>query len=127
MKVRNKEVFRLHADLCKVMANPKRLIIIDLLALRDMNVGELAEALEIKPAIVSQHLRVLRDKNLVTANKQGTTVTYSLTTPRMIDACHILREILIGNMKRMGQIAEDLQPTDLIDLSPEEAAKTNVS
>ena len=115
MKIRNQEIFRLHAELCKVMSSAKRLMIIDMLAKRPMSVGEIAESLEVPPATVSQHLRVLRDRDLVTTRKEGQTVFYDLSAPRMMDACHILRSILLDSLKQRGAIAEDFQLEDLIE------------
>jgi ArsR family transcriptional regulator len=121
MKIKNYEVFNLHAELCKVMASPKRLMIIDMLGKRDMNVGEIAETLGMNSATVSQHLRILRDRNLVVARKEGQLVYYSLGAPRMVEACGILREILIETMKRSGALAADFEPEELIvDESPVE-------
>jgi ArsR family transcriptional regulator len=119
MKIRNYEVFNLHAEICKLLASPKRLVIIDMLGKREMSVGEIAEALDTPPANVSQHLRLLRDHQLVSTRKAAQTVYYRLAMPRMMEACHIIREILLENLKRRGAIAEDVNPEDLIeDLFP---------
>lgn len=105
-----------------MLSSPKRLMIIDMLGKREMSVGEIAESLETQPATVSQHLRLLRDKHLVTSRKDGQNVYYRLAIPRMMDACHIIREILLENLKQRGEIAEDLSPDNLIeDVAPERA------
>ncbi|MBU0676869.1 MAG: metalloregulator ArsR/SmtB family transcription factor [Verrucomicrobia bacterium] len=122
MKIRNYEVFNLHAELCKVMSSPKRLMIIDMLSRRDMSVGEIAESLETQPATVSQHLRLLRDKHLVNTRKEGQTVYYSLALPRMMDACRLVREILIESLKKTGALADDFDVSSLIeDVRPEKS------
>lgn len=104
------------------MSSGKRLIIIDMLGKREMSVGEIAETLEIQPAAASQQLRLLKDHQLIKGRKEGQTVYYSLAMPRMMEACHILREILLENLKQQGRIAEDVNPEDLIeDVLPEGA------
>jgi len=119
MKIHNYEVFRLHADFCKVMSSPKRLIIIDMLGKRPMNVGEIAQSLGTQPATVSQHLRLLRDKNFVIARKEGQTVYYSLAQPRMMDVCHMVREAMIENFKSGSKLAGDVDIENLIeDIAP---------
>lgn len=114
MKIKNKEVFELHAELCKVMSSSKRLMIIDMLSKRPMSVGEIATSLEVPPATVSQNLRLLRDRDLVLTRKEGQTVYYELAVPKMMEACHILRGILLDNLKRRGAIADDFRIEDLI-------------
>jgi len=114
MKLRNKEIFRFHADLCRTMASPKRLMIIALLAKKEMSVGELAEIIEVPISNISQHLRTLKDRDVVRARKEGQTVYYSLVDRRMIEACNTLREILIDKMKARGKIAGDLHAQELV-------------
>ncbi|MBI1805659.1 MAG: winged helix-turn-helix transcriptional regulator [Ignavibacteria bacterium] len=67
------------ADLLSAVGNPQRLSILYLLhAHREMCVCDLAEVLEITDSAVSQHLRRLKDKKLVTARREGQTIFYSL-------------------------------------------------
>ena len=97
------------------MANPKRLMIIDMLGKKEMSVGEIAETIEAPTPQVSQHLRLLRDKNLVKSRKDGQTVYYSLVEPKMIEACTIIRGILVQSMKKQGVIAESFELNDLFE------------
>ena len=64
------------ARIFKVLSVGTRVRMIDLLKHRSLCVNALARALEITPAAVSQHLRVLRDADIVTADKQGYFVHY---------------------------------------------------
>ena len=64
------------ARMFKVLSVETRVRMIELLKRRSLCVNALAGALEITPAAVSQHLRVLRDANIVTADKQGYFVHY---------------------------------------------------
>ncbi len=69
---------------------------IQLLQQRSLCVNALARALEVTPAAVSQHLRVLRDADIVTANKQGYFVHYRIdeaTMARWNDAVKGLLEV----------------------------------
>jgi DNA-binding transcriptional ArsR family regulator len=106
MKVRNYEIFELHAELCKAMAHPKRLIIVTALENREMTVGEFSELLDMPIANVSQHLKALRDHDIVTTRKEGQKVYYSLTDWRLIQACNIIREIIASLHKRKGKIMD---------------------
>lgn len=110
MKVTNHEVFHLHAEFCKVLANPKRLMIIALLSKQEMSVGELAEATETALPTISQHLRVLREHHIVATRKEGQTVYSSLVDPRIMEACTKIRAVLLDSMKRRGVIAREIDP-----------------
>jgi len=66
------------ARIFKVLSVSTRVRMIELLKRRSLCVNALARALDITPAAVSQHLRVLRDADIVTANKQGYFVHYRI-------------------------------------------------
>ncbi len=107
MKLPNKKIFDLHADFCKNMANPWRLMIIHILSHDEASVGFLAEQLGIPLANVSQHLAILRSKQIVTFRKDGQTVYYRLVDPRMNEACNLIRQILLDSLKKRGEMAEE--------------------
>lgn len=109
MKIRNPELFRLHADFCKMLANPKRLMILALLSKKEMSVGEIADSIDTALATVSQHLTALRNKHIVVARKEGQSVYYSVTDPRLMDACILIRSVLLDGMKRRGEIAREIE------------------
>ncbi|MDP2689948.1 MAG: metalloregulator ArsR/SmtB family transcription factor, partial [Deltaproteobacteria bacterium] len=60
--MKSKEIFELQAEICKTLANPKRLEIISALKDGELSVGDLVERLGITKANVSQHLAVLRQR-----------------------------------------------------------------
>ncbi len=64
------------ARIFKLMSVDTRVRMIQLLKRRCLCVNALARELQITPAAVSQHLRVLRDAGIVTADKQGYFVHY---------------------------------------------------
>lgn len=99
-------LYQLHADLCGTMANPKRLAILETLHRGERSVGSIAEELDISITTVSQHLRLLRDKNVVVTRKNGQTVYYGLRDPRMIDACHLIRGVLLDGIRERGDMAD---------------------
>lgn len=89
-----REMNDLHARLCKAIADPKRLLILD--ALRDgaRAVGELADELQLSQPNTSQHLAILRDRNIVATARSGNTIYYSLTSTKVLDAIDLLREFM---------------------------------
>jgi ArsR family transcriptional regulator len=107
MKPCNLEIFELQADLYQTMANAKRLAIVELLGHGERCVGSIAEALDASVSAVSQHLRNMKDKNVVVTRKDAQTVYYRLKNPKIIEGCHLIREILLEEMEAQGRKARD--------------------
>lgn len=85
--------FRLHADLCKVLTDPKRLMILEALRHGDRSVGQLADAIGVALPNASQHLAVMRNAGLVEGRRVGTTIVCRLAEPTIMDACDIVHRI----------------------------------
>lgn len=107
-RLRN-EIYELHARLCKALADPKRLLIIN--ALRDgkKSVGELTSELELSQSNVSQHLAVLRERGVVAATRDGNNVFYELRDARVAAALDLLREVMAAQLESrtaLQQVAE---------------------
>lgn len=77
--------------LLKSLSHVGRLRILCSLLSRDMNVGDLAQALGEPQASVSQHLMRLRAEGLVKASRRGKSVTYSLGRPESLPIIAALR------------------------------------
>ena len=88
------ELNQLHASVCKGLADPKRLLIINALRDGEMSVGEICEVLDLPQANVSQHLAIMRERGLVSARKDGQFVFYSLTTMKIVEAVDLLRQVM---------------------------------
>ena len=73
------------AELFKVFGDSTRTKILSCLSIHDMNVGDLAETLEMSTSAVSHQLRILRNAKLVRGMKDGKEVVYSLDD-RHVDA-----------------------------------------
>ena len=89
-----REVHQLHAEICQALSDPTRILL--LYELRDgaRNVSELAEALAVSQPNVSRHLKVLRDRRMVRAERNGMNIYYSIADGRVLQALDLLREVL---------------------------------
>jgi DNA-binding transcriptional ArsR family regulator len=67
------------AELLKAMANPQRLRVLCLLIEREMSVGEINALVDLSQSALSQHLAVLREKNLVSTRREAQTVFYMVS------------------------------------------------
>ena len=110
MKVLDPQIFQLHANMCKMLANPTRLMMLTLLSRQEMSVGELAQRVDAPMTTVSQHLGALRERHLVTARKDRQSVYYRLADPRILEACILIRSVLIDGMRERGELVSDLRP-----------------
>lgn len=81
------------------MDHPLRMKILYLLKDKVMNVGELTQEMGIPQSSVSRHLRVLRERGLVRAEREGTTIWYALTESELATVIDILRRILARQLE----------------------------
>ena len=87
-------IWSLQSEVMKILASPRRLEILHLLAEEPKEVGRLAEEMGITQPNVSQHLAVMRAAGIVEAQRDGREVRYRLTDPEVIDACDLMRGVL---------------------------------
>lgn len=92
--ISDQEIELIHRYVCEGVGDPKRLKLLYLAAEQPRNVSELTEILEVSQPTVSHHLRILRERGLLTAERDGTSVYYSLSDPRILEAMEILRSVV---------------------------------
>lgn len=92
-------VFEMHAEVCKTLAHPLRVELMKVLADGERRVGELAVAVETRQPLVSQHLAVLRNLGLVRTRREGNEIYYRVAYPKMVQACDLLREVLLEQLR----------------------------
>lgn len=90
----HQEVTQLHADLCSALADPRRILLLYAMAEESRNVSDLAESIGISQPAASRHLKILRDRGLIHPVRQGASVEYNISDPRLIDALDLLRDVL---------------------------------
>ena len=88
------EIELLYERVCKALGDPKRVMILYALAERPMYVSELAEELHIPQPTISRHLKILSDRCLVMAARNGTAVYYTVKDERVLQALDLLRAVL---------------------------------
>src|SRR3989338_862782 len=95
----DKKIYELHAEICKTLANPLRLEIINALRNGEKNVNELVNIVKVSQSNISQHLTIMRQKNIVSTRRAGKNIYYKLTYPEMIKACEVIRNVLEKQLK----------------------------
>ena len=104
-----KELYEIHAEMCKVFSNPTRLEILNLLRDKEMSVTELIEKTKLSQANISQHLSIMKNKGIAESRRRGKNIHYKLTNPKIIKAFDIIREVLADKLKENGRIVENLE------------------
>lgn len=100
------EITQLHADICSGLADPRRILILYALFEKPSNVSDLASAVGISQPAASRHLNVLRERGMVTAQRDGQSMVYTLTDQRVIQALDLLRSVLADKLKNQAALAE---------------------
>src|SRR3989339_1665460 len=103
-----KELYKIHAEMCKVFSNPTRLEILNLLRDKELSVTELVGKTKLSQANISQHLSIMKSKGIVVSNRKGKNIYYKLTNPKIIKAFDIIREALADRLKKNGKIVKEL-------------------
>jgi DNA-binding transcriptional ArsR family regulator len=92
------EVELLHSRVCQALADPKRILLLYLLTSGPKCVTELVDSLGVPQPTVSRHLAVLRERDLVQTERQGTSIYYTLADHRIIDALDLMRQVLAAQV-----------------------------
>jgi ArsR family transcriptional regulator len=100
------EVLQLHAEICAGLADPSRIMILYELSSGPRNVTELCTNLDMSQPMTSRHLKVLRERGMVTAERQGTVIQYSLADRRLVEALDLLRAALRDILARRSQLVD---------------------
>ncbi len=106
-------IFEMQADACLAIANPKRLQILNLLKDGEMSVAKMTEEMGINKANLSQHLAVLRQKNILETRREGTTIYYRISNPKITEACTIMRSVLIEMLREKVKLSKRLKEVKL--------------
>ena len=100
------EVLQLHAEICAGLADPNRIMILYALSDDPHNVTEICNTLGMPQPSVSRHLKILRERRMVTTERKGTVVQYSLADKRLVEALDLLRSVLRDGLAERAKLAE---------------------
>ena len=100
---------RFKASVFQALAHPTRVHIMELLKDRELTVSDLLEHLDVEQSNASQHLTVLRSKNLVAARKAGNQVYYSIRDPLLGRVLESLKEFFQVHLKETKEVLRELE------------------
>jgi DNA-binding transcriptional ArsR family regulator len=97
------------AEFFKALSHPARIKILEMIRDGELSVTELQEHLGIESSSVSQHLSVLRNKNIVESRKAGTTVYYRVRDPEILELLDVARRIFNNHLVNSRSTLEKLE------------------
>ncbi len=100
---------RFKADVFQVLGHPTRIHVIECLRDGEHSVGSLLEKVGVEPANLSQHLAVLRAKQLVVTRKMGNQVHYALRDPMLIEVMDVMRRYFLAHLEESLQMLKELE------------------
>ncbi len=103
------EIYELHADICKIFSNAKRLEIINTLKDKEMSASELIGKIGLSKANLSQHMSILKSKGVILTRREGVNIYYRIANPKIIQACHLMREVLLEQFQEKGKMVSSLR------------------
>lgn len=110
----NEPLRKFKAQIFQALANPTRIAIVDVLREGEMTAGTLMARLNLEQANASQHLAVLRTKQIVVNRKVGNQVYYSLRDPVLLDVLDLLRRYFYAHLNEtasmLGELDEEARP-----------------
>lgn len=102
------EVSQLEAELCFALADPTRILMLYALEEGPRNVTELTNVLKISQPTASRHLKILRERGLVKAERRGVIIVYALNDRRIIQALDLLRSVLRDRLRERANLMEEI-------------------
>ena len=82
-----------YAAISRALADAKRLCVLEILSSGERSVSDLSREASCQVPNMSQHLAVLRSAGLVESRREGSTVYYRLTDPRILEAYRLIKSV----------------------------------
>ena len=100
------------ANIFQALAHPTRIAIIEVLRDGELPAGAIIERLGIEQANASQHLSILRTKQVVTSRKEGNQVFYSVRDPLLIEVLDIMRRYFQAHVEEALSMLNEIDRSD---------------
>ena len=99
-------IYELQAEISKTLAHPLRLAILHYLKDGEKTVSDLTETLDASQSNISQHLALMRQRQILKTRKTGSTVYYRVASPKISQACDMVREVLLEQLSQRQEMAK---------------------
>jgi DNA-binding transcriptional ArsR family regulator len=96
------------SEIFQALANPTRIAIVEELREGEVSAGKLIEKLGIEQANASQHLSILRARQIVVNRKVGNQVFYSIRDPALLEVLDILRRYFHSQLSQTVTMLDEV-------------------
>ena len=99
-------IYEMQAEISKTMAHPLRLAILHNLKDGEKTVNELTAIIGASQSNISQHLAIMRQRQIVKTRKDGSNIYYRVASPKISQACDMVREVLFEQISQKQDLAK---------------------
>ena len=99
------KIFQMQCEICKALANPLRMAIVNRLDDSEVAAADLIADMGISKANLSKHMTVLIHGGIVESRREGRKIFYRLIDPEIRKACAIMSSVLYRRLKRGERLA----------------------
>ena len=96
-------IYDLQAEISKTIAHPLRIAILHVLKDGEKTVNELVDIIGASQSNISQHLALMRQRQIVKTRKSGSSVYYRVANPKISQACNTMREVVLDSVVAAAQ------------------------
>ena len=100
------------AQVFQALAHPTRIAIVEALRDGEVSAGALLTQLSVEQANLSQHLTVLRAKQIVVSRKAGNQVYYTLRDPVLIQVLDLLKQYFNAHLQQNIAMLGEMNPDE---------------
>ena len=109
LKLDRVTLYEFHAQFCKTLADANRLLLIAEMVAGEKSVSDLANSLGLHQSNVSKHLALMRERGLVVTRRDGASIYYSLSDPRIFQAIELLIHVQADQVAKRHNMAQSSQ------------------
>jgi DNA-binding transcriptional ArsR family regulator len=106
-------IYQVKADFFKILGNPARIRVLEVLRDGERAVSELIPAVGIEASHLSQQLGIMRRANLVQARKDGASVFYSVGNPMVFELLDVAKRIITSSLVETRDLLAELESVDV--------------
>lgn len=108
-------IYQVKADFFKTLAHPARIRVLELLRDGERSVAELIPEVGLESSHLSQQLAVLRRAHVVQARKEGSTVRYTVSDPRIFELLEVAKAIITSSLAESTQLIAELNDLEFVE------------
>ncbi len=97
------------ASVFHALAHPTRIAIVEALRDGEVTAGAIQERLGVEQANLSQHLAILRSRQIVANRKEGNQVFYSLRNKMLLDVLDVMRQYFQAHLSEAAQMLAEIE------------------